>query len=190
TRSTGDAEAGRNWRRTEAADVIDHVVTSHSVGWAKPHPAMFERALALAGAPASEAFMVGDDLDVDVAGAGALGIRTVGKGPRGAGRDRARRRPDAVIASLRELPAALEPWIRAWASRARRGTRARSAPRPCPRSTAPAPSGGRPRPCAARGPDRPGARGSRARSRRAPARRRARRRRRARPRAAAGCRRR
>ena len=111
--STGDAEAWRNWRRTEAADVIDHVVTSHSVGWAKPHPAMFERALALAGAPASEAFMVGDDLDVDIAGAGALGIRTVWKRPRGAGRDQARRRPDAVIASLRELPAALEPWIRA-----------------------------------------------------------------------------
>ena len=113
TLSTGDAEAGRNWRRTEAADVIDHVVTSHSVGWAKPHPAMFERALALAGAPASEAFMVGDDLDVDIAGSGALGIRTVWKRPRGAGRDQARRRPDAVIASLRELPAALEPWIRA-----------------------------------------------------------------------------
>jgi len=100
--STGDAEAWRNWRRTEAADVIDHVVTSHSVGWAKPHPAMFERALALELLTSRETGVLA-----------ALGIRTVWKRPRGAGRDQARRRPDAVIASLRELPAALEPWIRA-----------------------------------------------------------------------------
>ena len=113
TLSTGDAEAWRNWRRTEAADVIDHVVTSHSVGWAKPHPAMFERALALAGAPASEAFMVGDDLDVDIAGAGALGIRTVWKRSTDIGLADVKPWPDAVITSLTELPAVVEPWIRA-----------------------------------------------------------------------------
>ena len=112
TLSTGDAEAWRNWRRTEAADVIDHVVTSHSVGWAKPHPAMFERALALAGAPASEAFMVGDDLDVDIAGAGALGIRTVWKRSTDIGLADVKPWPDAVVTSLTELPAVVEPWLR------------------------------------------------------------------------------
>ena len=113
TLSTGDTEARRNWQRIELAEVIDHVVTSYSVGWSKPHPAMFERALALAGVPATDAFMVGDDLEQDVAGANGLGIHTVWKRSRDIGRDHARRQPDAVITSLTELPAVLEPWLQA-----------------------------------------------------------------------------
>ena len=44
-------------------------------GAAKPAPAVFERALELAGVAAADALHVGDSLDNDVAGARAAGIR-------------------------------------------------------------------------------------------------------------------
>jgi putative hydrolase of the HAD superfamily len=56
-------------------DLVDGVVTSADVGAAKPDPALFRRALELAGVPASEAVHVGDSLDNDVEGARAAGIR-------------------------------------------------------------------------------------------------------------------
>ena len=56
-------------------DLVDGVVTSADVGAAKPDPALFRRALELAGVPASEAVHVGDSLDNDVDGARAAGIR-------------------------------------------------------------------------------------------------------------------
>ncbi len=46
TISRGDDEVRRDWERFGLSDVIDHVVSSHSTGWMKPHPAMYRRALA------------------------------------------------------------------------------------------------------------------------------------------------
>jgi putative hydrolase of the HAD superfamily len=57
--------------------LVDGVLTSAEVGVRKPAPAIFERALALAGAGAGEAVHVGDSLDDDVAGARAAGIEAV-----------------------------------------------------------------------------------------------------------------
>jgi putative hydrolase of the HAD superfamily len=56
-------------------ELVDGVVTSADVGAAKPDPALFRRALELAGVPAAEAVHVGDSLDNDVEGARAAGIR-------------------------------------------------------------------------------------------------------------------
>jgi HAD superfamily hydrolase (TIGR01509 family) len=57
--------------------LIDVLVTSEEVGEPKPHPAMFEAALARAGCAPGEAVMLGDSWAVDIVGAHALGIRAV-----------------------------------------------------------------------------------------------------------------
>lgn len=58
------------------ADRLDVAVFSSEVGWRKPHPAIFERALAALGVAPEHALYVGDRLDADVGGAAALGMRT------------------------------------------------------------------------------------------------------------------
>lgn len=83
--------------------LLDAIVTSAVVGARKPSPAIFDRALRLAGVPASEAVHVGDSLDEDVAGARAAGIEPIlihrGDGPPVAG--------VRTISSLSELASAL-----------------------------------------------------------------------------------
>jgi putative hydrolase of the HAD superfamily len=54
--------------------LLDAVVTSAGTGVRKPDPAIFERALELAGCAPEEALHVGDTADEDVAGARAAGI--------------------------------------------------------------------------------------------------------------------
>ncbi len=56
---------------------IDRVVTSEEVGRDKPASAMFTVPLALFDARPSEAVMVGDSPDADIAGANMVGIETV-----------------------------------------------------------------------------------------------------------------
>src|SRR5207253_1592699 len=57
---------------------LDVAVFSSEVGWRKPHPAIFERALELLGGIAPErTLFVGDSLANDVAGAAAFGMTTV-----------------------------------------------------------------------------------------------------------------
>jgi putative hydrolase of the HAD superfamily len=64
--------------QTGLAPLIDGAISSAEAGAAKPAPAIFERALALAGgvAPAA-AVHVGDDVGADVVGARAAGITPV-----------------------------------------------------------------------------------------------------------------
>jgi putative hydrolase of the HAD superfamily len=72
--------------------LVDGAVASAELGAAKPAPAPFERALALAGVEPEQAWHVGDDLDADIAGAAALGIRPVL-----VDRDGAQTAPDGVL---------------------------------------------------------------------------------------------
>jgi putative hydrolase of the HAD superfamily len=58
-------------------DLLDGAVSSAAAGAAKPDPAVFRTALALAGAGPEEAVHVGDSLENDVAGARAAGIRAI-----------------------------------------------------------------------------------------------------------------
>lgn len=96
------------------ADAFDAVAVSAEVGWLKPHPAVFGAALDALGVQPHEAVMVGDRLDVDVAGAARMGIRAVWKrnGRRQPTRAGSLLPPDAVIDDLwevRRLPLLLGP---------------------------------------------------------------------------------
>lgn len=90
---------------TGLAPLVDGAVSSAEVGAGKPHPDIYVRALAVAGAVPAEAVMVGDSPDTDVAGALALGIEAVlvdrwgsAQVPPGAHR----------VASVGEIPALIE----------------------------------------------------------------------------------
>ena len=63
--------------RTGLRPLVDGAVSSAEAGASKPDPAIFEHALALAGAAADDAVHVGDSLEHDVAGARAAGLRAV-----------------------------------------------------------------------------------------------------------------
>ena len=76
------------------APVVDHLVTSEEVGFAKPHRGIFDAALRRAGASADEAVMLGDSWEVDVLGARAAGIRAVWFNRFG------QPRPDETVAQL------------------------------------------------------------------------------------------
>jgi FMN phosphatase YigB (HAD superfamily) len=110
TLARGDAEVVRDWQRLGLSHVIDGSVSSHDAGWRKPHRAIYERALGLAGVEPSAAFMVGDDPIADVQGAQASGVRAIFR------RTAARPlppdvHPDAVIDQMSELPEVVRPWL-------------------------------------------------------------------------------
>ena len=56
---------------------FDFVLTSAACGWRKPHPRIFELALAHWGCSSAEAAMVGDKLDADIFGANRVGIFSI-----------------------------------------------------------------------------------------------------------------
>jgi len=56
---------------------LDAIAISHEVGLRKPRREIFEAVLARLGVAPGEAIHVGDSLEADVAGAAALGLRTV-----------------------------------------------------------------------------------------------------------------
>jgi putative hydrolase of the HAD superfamily len=67
----------RDLDNLDVRERLDAAVFSSEVGWRKPHPAIFERALELVGAAPERTLFVGDTLATDVAGAHALGMKTV-----------------------------------------------------------------------------------------------------------------
>jgi FMN phosphatase YigB (HAD superfamily) len=107
----GDAQMWDDLRRYGLDDAVDGVVTSHTVGWQKPHRRIFERALELVGARADEAVMVGDRLLADIWGAKRLGMRAVLRRTAAADQAAVDVTPDAVIADLTELPAVLRAFM-------------------------------------------------------------------------------
>jgi putative hydrolase of the HAD superfamily len=92
---------------------LESVAISEAVGLRKPRCEIFEAALAGLGVAPGEALHVGDSLRADVAGAAALGIRTVWITRRVGDPERALREyggppPDWRIGDLAELPRVLE----------------------------------------------------------------------------------
>lgn len=63
--------------QTGLARRLDGAISSAEAGVAKPHPAIFTRALALVEGSAEDAVMVGDSLETDIDGARAAGIAAV-----------------------------------------------------------------------------------------------------------------
>ena len=100
--SNWDASLHERLHETGLADLVDGALASAEVGEAKPARGIFTRALALAGAPARDAWHVGDSVEGDVRGAVGAGLRPVlvarGDPPAGV--------PGGVpvLASLAELP--------------------------------------------------------------------------------------
>jgi 2-haloalkanoic acid dehalogenase type II len=86
---------------------FDHVVMAGDLDMVKPDPAIFRYAMALLDVPPDESVMVGDRFNRDVAGAQAAGMRSIWMNVRAEAMPACAKPPDAVIASLAELPAAL-----------------------------------------------------------------------------------
>jgi HAD superfamily hydrolase (TIGR01509 family) len=90
--------------QTQLGPLLDHVVISEAVGFRKPHPRIFEEALAASGAAPQAALHVGDMAESDAWGAGRLGFRTVWIDLAEAGwPDRLAPAPALTVASLAEL---------------------------------------------------------------------------------------
>lgn len=86
---------------------VDFAIISGELGVEKPDPAIFREALRLGGAEAEDAIYIGDSPDYDMAGARAVGIRSVWVNPRGLAWPGDDPPPDAEIRELAELEALL-----------------------------------------------------------------------------------
>jgi putative hydrolase of the HAD superfamily len=67
----------RKIQNSGIAHFFETVTTSEDVGAKKPNPKVFEHALALAGATANTAMMIGDSFEADILGAEAVGFKTI-----------------------------------------------------------------------------------------------------------------
>ena len=96
----------------ELRERLDAIAISHEVGLRKPRREIFEVVLARLGVAPAEAIHVGDSLDADVAGAAALGLRTVwltrrvADAPAALARHRGPK-PDWIMRDLAEIQALL-----------------------------------------------------------------------------------
>ena len=84
---------------------FDGVILSEDIGVNKPNPEIFYHALRVAGVGASEALMIGDNLEVDIAGASRVGIDQVYYDLAASGDDAVSLKPSPtyVISSLLDL---------------------------------------------------------------------------------------
>ena len=71
------AEQEDKLRHCGLDSLIDFMVTSEDVGMLKPEPGIFQAALAAGGFGAEQAVMVGDNWEVDIVGALAVGLRCI-----------------------------------------------------------------------------------------------------------------
>ena len=88
---------------------FDFVVTPAEAGAAKPDSTIFQFALNAAGAAPESVVHVGDDPMRDVAGAAAMGLRTVWMNPEGRPWP-GEKRPDAEIRCLDSLVSVVDAW--------------------------------------------------------------------------------
>jgi HAD superfamily hydrolase (TIGR01458 family) len=90
---------------------LEYAAETEAIILGKPSPAYFEAALAALDADAELTWMVGDDIEADIAGAQAYGMKTVlvrtGKF-RPDAVERSRVRPDVIVSSIAQLPDWLE----------------------------------------------------------------------------------
>jgi putative hydrolase of the HAD superfamily len=96
--------------RFEIASYFDFILTSASCSYRKPHPRIFEMAIANWYFHPSETVMVGDNLDADIRGAKGAGLYGVWISRRAgySNDDQPRVQPDATVSTLAEIPALLD----------------------------------------------------------------------------------
>jgi putative hydrolase of the HAD superfamily len=85
--SNSDGSVERSLMESGLRGYFAHVIDSYVVGYEKPDPRIFEKALALCGAEASRSVHVGDLYAADVVGARAAGLHAVLLDPFGDWRD-------------------------------------------------------------------------------------------------------
>jgi len=92
------------------ASYFDFILTSAACSYRKPHPRIFELAIANWYFLPSETVMVGDNLDADIRGAKSAGLYAVWISRRAgsSSEDQPRVQPDATVSTLSELPALLD----------------------------------------------------------------------------------
>ena len=97
-------------RRFGIASYFDFILTSAACSYRKPHPRIFELAIANWYFLPSETVMVGDNLDADIRGAKSAGLYAVWISRRAgsSSEDQPRVQPDATVSTLAELPALLD----------------------------------------------------------------------------------
>ena len=97
-------------RRFGISTYFDFILTSAASSYRKPHPRIFEMAIANWYFLPSETVMVGDNLDADIRGAKNAGLYAVWISRRAgpSSDDQPRVQPDATISTLSELPALLD----------------------------------------------------------------------------------
>ncbi len=89
-------------------DRFETVIVSDAVGWRKPHPGIFERALADMGVGAADCLFVGDRPDIDVAGAKGVGMAVAWLNPGREPLPPGLPVPDLDLAGLADLRSALD----------------------------------------------------------------------------------
>jgi putative hydrolase of the HAD superfamily len=97
-------------RRFEISQYFDFTLTSAACSYRKPHPRIFELAIANWYFLPSETVMVGDNLDADIRGAKSAGLYGVWISRRAgySSEDQPRVQPDASVSTLSEIPALLD----------------------------------------------------------------------------------
>ncbi len=97
-------------RRFGISAYFDFILTSAACSYRKPHPRIFELAIANWYFLPSETVMVGDNLDADIRGAKGAGLYAVWISRRAgpSSDDQPRVQPDATVSTLAELPALLD----------------------------------------------------------------------------------
>jgi len=94
--------------RFGVADYFDAIIVSADVGWRKPSPKIFRKALQTMGISASETVYVGDELDHDVEGAKKVGMHTVLLKRPTTNMAASNVKPDVTINDWKELPKAIQ----------------------------------------------------------------------------------
>jgi len=86
------------------------------IGYLKPHPTVFETAIACTGTEPAGTVFVGDSLNADIAGANRVGLKTVWRdtGHHSSRESRDIIHPDATITRLDQLLDNLDTWYPGW----------------------------------------------------------------------------
>jgi HAD superfamily hydrolase (TIGR01549 family) len=104
----------------KAFSLIDYLdgprLSAADVGYLKPHPAIFETALAKLGFGAHEVVFVGDNPLADIQGAQSVKMRAVLRHLADGSNHKHATQPDAVINSLYDLLPVLDQWFPDWRS--------------------------------------------------------------------------
>jgi putative hydrolase of the HAD superfamily len=98
----------RTLERFGVAGLFDAIVVSADVGWRKPSPRIFRKALQTMRISASETVYVGDELDHDVEGAMKVGMHTVLLMRPSTNMAASNAEPEMIIYEWKELPEAVK----------------------------------------------------------------------------------